>query len=95
MLRVVRGELVLHLLPFVDLAHHPFSTGEDNVVKFSDESEEVRIESDPVSDPAMKRLHIIGSLECVAVDAETFRADFPDPKIDNVGLVEEEHPLPG
>ena len=94
-LRVVRGELVLHLLSTVDLTHHPFSTGEDNVVEFRDESEEVGIERDSVTDPAMKRLNIICSLEGVAVDAETFRADLPDPKINDVRFVEDEHLAPG
>ena len=95
MLRVVRGELVLHLLPTVNLTHHPFSTGEDDVIQFRDESEEVGIERDSVADPAMKRLHIICGLERVAVDAETFRADFPHPKVYDVRFVENEHLSPG
>ena len=90
MLGVIRGQVVPHFLSVIDLADHQLGSGEDDLIKLRNESEEIRVESDPGSDAMMKVLDVVICLEDVHVDRDTFGPDFLHPEVHDVTVVEEQ-----
>ena len=90
MLGVVRGQVVPNFLTIIQLADHQLGSGEDNLIEFGNESEEICVERDAGSDALMEVLDVIIGLEDVHVHRETFRPDFLYPEANDVTVVEEQ-----
>lgn len=89
MLGLVWCQLILDLFSNLELTNHDVCPQENYVRKFSQESEEVRVEGDPVADFAMEALAIVVGLVRVHVHTKTFRPNFLDPKSNDVRFVED------
>ena len=89
-LGVVRGQVVPNFLTIIKLADHQLGSGEDNLIEFGNESEEICVERDAGSDALMEVLDVIIGLEDVHVHRETFRPDFLYPEANDVTVVEDD-----
>ena len=92
---MIWGKVVPHFLPSLELPDHQRCSRENDRVEFRDEAEEIGVEGNPESDATMKVLDVIVGLVDVHVHGETFRPDFPDPKSNDVAVVEDDELSPG